>query len=51
MSSIIPTVEILTREKIIFGKQDANKFMHTAVHENKNGIFDVMGIKVKKGRN
>lgn len=46
MSSIIPTVEILTREKIIFGKHDVNKF--SQCRDEKSGIFDVMGIRARK---
>lgn len=48
MASIIPTIEIITREKIIFGKHDANKFSQNTATEEKFGIFDSMGLKMRK---
>jgi hypothetical protein len=46
MASIIPIIEILTRDKLIF-KQDVNKFSQSVSIDEKNNIFDSMGLKIK----
>jgi hypothetical protein len=45
MSSIIPSIEILTKDKLVY-KHDINKFSQE--YEEKPDIFNSMGIKIKK---
>jgi hypothetical protein len=44
MASIIPVIEVLTRDKLIF-KQDVNKFSQS--YNEKSSIFDSMGLKLR----
>lgn len=47
MSSIIPSVEIVIKDKLFY-KYDINKFSQSVHDENKNGIFGSMGLTIKK---
>jgi len=47
MSSIIPSVEIVIKDKLFY-KYDVNKFSQNNYEENKNDIFGSMGLTIKQ---